>query len=88
LSELIVYRKVTFAEASESGKQSMSVRKNKIMIRICNLHEHKEDNDLKKTSPSERIGMMWQLALDAWAFKGEKVAEPRLQRHIVSIQRS
>jgi hypothetical protein len=31
--------------------------------------------------------MMWQLALDAWEFKGEPVIEPRLQRHVVRIIR-
>jgi hypothetical protein len=30
--------------------------------------------------------MMWQLALDAWAMKGEKV-EPRLPRHVVRVIR-
>ncbi len=65
----------------------MAVKKNEMMIRVCNLHDQKEDTDLKNTSSSERIGMMWQLALDAWAFKGETVAESGLQRHIVSIQR-
>ena len=66
----------------------MPERKKGIMIRVCNLHEQKEDTDLKNTSPSERLGMMWQLALDAWAFKGESFAESRLPRHIVSIQRT
>jgi hypothetical protein len=32
--------------------------------------------------------MMWQLARDAWAFKGEpEHAESRLQRHVVRIHR-
>lgn len=35
----------------------------------------------------ERVGMMWQLALDAWAMKGEPVVEPRLQRDVVRIIR-
>jgi len=65
----------------------MTARKNKIMIRIRDLHKQEQDKDLENTSPSERIGMMWQLTLDAWAFKGEKFAEPGLQRHIISIQR-
>ncbi|MDQ3713080.1 MAG: hypothetical protein M3388_12795 [Acidobacteriota bacterium] len=47
----------------------------------------KETDDLKNTTPAERWAMMWQLALDAWAFKGETVAEPRLQRNIVRVFR-
>ena len=30
--------------------------------------------------PAQRLEMMWQLKLDAWAFKGESVAELRLPR--------
>ncbi|MGE0086654.1 MAG: hypothetical protein AB7S75_19790 [Desulfococcaceae bacterium] len=64
------------------------MRKNIIRpVRIISLHEQDSNSDLRETTPSERIGMMWQLALDAWAFKGESVAEHRLPRHIVSIQR-
>ena len=56
-------------------------------VRIVSLHGQDSDSDLQNTTPSERMGMMWQLTLDAWAFKGEPVAESRLPRHIVSIQR-
>lgn len=56
-------------------------------IRIITLHGQDSDSDLYSTTPSERIGMMWQVTLDAWAFKGESIAESRLPRHIVSIQR-
>ena len=54
-------------------------------IRKTSLQE--ETDDLKNTTPEERWAMMWQLALDAWAFKGEKVAESRLQRNIVRVYR-
>ena len=54
-------------------------------IRKTSLKE--ETDDLKNTTPAERWAMMWQLALDAWAFKGEPVAEPRLQRNIVRVYR-
>jgi hypothetical protein len=39
------------------------------------------------TTGEERWAVMWQLALDAWAFKGEPVLEQRLPRHIVRIAR-
>jgi len=54
-------------------------------IRITSLKE--ETDDLKNTTPAERWAVMWQLALDAWAFKGEPIAESRLQRNIVHIYR-
>jgi hypothetical protein len=36
---------------------------------------------------AERLAMMWPLALDAWAFKGEPVVEPRLPRPLVRLVR-
>jgi hypothetical protein len=39
------------------------------------------------TTAAQRLEMMWPLALDAWAFKGEPVVEQRLPRHLVRIYR-
>lgn len=56
-------------------------------IQVKKLSEQTDDFDLKNTTPAERFGMMWQLTLDAWAFKGEPIAEPKLQRHIIRVLR-
>ena len=58
-------------------------------IRVSNLHrqDRSDAQDLFRTTAAERLQMMWQLALDAWAFKGEPVAELRLPRHIVRVLR-
>ena len=56
-------------------------------VRIKTLHEDAKDNDFEGMTPAERIGMMWQLALDAWAFRDPADAESRLRRDIVRIQR-
>ncbi len=61
----------------------MKVLERNIQIRKTSLKE--ETDDLKNTTAAERWAMMWQLALDAWAFKGEPVAEPKLQRHIIRV---
>ena len=63
----------------------MKVLERNIQVRKTSLKE--ESDELKNTTPAERLGMMWQLTLDAWAFKGEPVAEPRLRRHIVRVFR-
>jgi hypothetical protein len=62
-------------------------RRSMMPIRIRPLHG--EDGDLlgRSISPSDRVAMMWPLALDAWAFKGEPVRELRLPRHIVRVLR-
>ena len=60
---------------------------NKRQIRVLKLSEQDNDSDLKQTTPQERWAMMWQLAQDAWAFRGESRAESRLPRHIVRVLR-
>jgi hypothetical protein len=61
----------------------MEVLERNVKVRKTLLKQ--ESQDLQNTTPQERWAMMWQLALDAWAFKGEPIAEPRLQRHIVRV---
>jgi len=56
-------------------------------VRVSKLEEQDETDDLRSTTPAERLEMMWQLAIDAWAFKGEPIAELRLPRHIVRVLR-
>lgn len=56
-------------------------------IQVEKLSDQANEFDLKNTTPTERFGMMWQLTLDAWAFKGEPIAEPKLQRHIIHVLR-
>jgi hypothetical protein len=56
-------------------------------IRIVTLQEQDKQDDLQSTTAAQRLEMMWQLTLDAWAFKGEPVAELRLPRHIIRVLR-
>jgi len=58
-----------------------------ILIRKSSLHNADGDVDLKNKSPEELLGMMWQLALNAWSFKENLNAEPRLQRDVVLLKR-
>ena len=58
-----------------------------IVVRKVSLRESDRDNDLAGLPPHQLIGMMWQLALDAWSFKEKLDAEPRLQRHVVVLKR-
>lgn len=57
------------------------------IIQKSKLGASDDDRYLKQLSPDELIGMMWQLALDAWSFKENLNAEPRLQRHVVILKR-
>ncbi len=58
-----------------------------IIVRKRPLHGQDDDGDLKNVPPQALIGMMWQMALNAWAFKERLDAEPRLQRHVVVLKR-
>jgi len=55
--------------------------------KVFRLQEQDKYDDIRSTTPAERLEMMWQLTLDAWAFKGEPVDKLRLPRHIVRILR-
>jgi hypothetical protein len=47
-----------------------------------------DEPDLSTTTTvEERFAIMWQLAKDAWAFRGEPVGEPPFPRHPVRIIR-
>jgi hypothetical protein len=59
---------------------------NRQIVRKSSLSEQGKENDLRNTTAEERLNMMWQLAIDAWAMKGEKV-ESRLPRHVVRVIR-
>jgi hypothetical protein len=61
--------------------------KRNITIRVRHLHDPDHDPELAAMTPEERIELMWRLAVDAWAFKGEPVGESRLPRHVVRVIR-
>jgi hypothetical protein len=59
-----------------------------LRVRVVPLREAGGRSDLAGLTPGERMDLMWQLAVDAWTFKGEpERAESRLQRHVVRVIR-
>lgn len=60
---------------------------NRKAIRISSISKADKDDDLNNLSPSDLIGMMWQLALNAWSFRMSINVEPRLQRDVVVLTR-
>lgn len=58
-----------------------------ILVGKSSLRDADGDVDLKGKSPEQLLGMMWQLALNAWSFKENLNAEPRLQRNVVVLKR-
>jgi hypothetical protein len=60
---------------------------NRQIVRKSTLAEQGTEDDLRNTTIEERWGMMWQLAVDAWAMKGEDVANRPMRRDVVNIIR-
>jgi hypothetical protein len=38
-------------------------------------------------TPAERMAIMWQLAVDAWSFKGKDIREAPMRRDLVRVVR-
>lgn len=74
-------------EHEESVSESSGKQWRHYPVRKTTLREQDEDPDLENTTAAERIGMMWQLTVDAWAFAGRPVADAPLQRHRVRVRR-
>ena len=58
-----------------------------IAVRVSRLELQGTEKDFAGTTPAERIGMVWPLTLEAWAFRGMMDAESRLPRHLVRVHR-
>lgn len=58
-----------------------------IRIRKTLLKDQGKEPDLREITPSERFAMVSQITMDLWAFKGEKIAQQGLSRHIESLYR-
>lgn len=56
-------------------------------VRISRLKDQGNEMDLRSTTAADRLAMIWPLTLEAWTFKGERVAESRLPRHVVHLER-
>lgn len=57
-------------------------------IRMVRRSGNEGRGDTAAMSPGERMSVMWQLAVDAWAFKkGDQPDESGLQRHTVRLRR-
>lgn len=51
------------------------------------LQDHDDPGIVPDASPAERVAMVWQMTLDAWAFMDPASAKSEFQRHVVRIQR-
>lgn len=57
----------------------------KVTSLLRNANANDQDDGFVEGTPSERLGMMWKLACDEWAFEGKGHAEQRLQRDVTKL---
>lgn len=69
------------------NEETMKMMPRDLPVRRIPLAEEGRDDEMRRFSPSERVAMMWQLALQAWMFKEGLVDEPRLRRDVVRVVR-
>ena len=62
-------------------------RMDRTVTRKSSLQEQNDDGTIYNATPSERMGMVWQLTLDAWAFMDPISAKSEFQRHVVRVER-
>ena len=62
-------------------------RMNRSVVRKTTLQDQDDSGIIVNATPSERIGMVWQLTLDAWAFLDSNIAKSEFQRHVGRIER-
>ena len=67
------------------------VDRSKYPTRLRRLHDadadRADDDYVRSLTPGQRMEMVWQLTLDAWAFKEGLTVEPRLRRDVVRVVR-
>lgn len=52
-----------------------------------NLRDQDDRGIIPDATPGQRMGMVWQLTLDAWTFMDPVGAKSEFQRHVVRVER-
>ena len=75
----------------DASAKHRPIRDNRTMDRshvvLTTLRGQDAERHVTSATAAECVGMVWQLTLDAWAFKEPAVAESRFQRHAVRVVR-
>jgi len=63
------------------------IDRSKYPVQVRRLHDPEDDRYVMSLTPGQRMEMVWQLTLQAWAFKEGLDVEPRLRRDVVRVVR-
>ena len=70
----------------EAAEDRAAVDRSRYPIRKTTLLRDADEVWTDGLDPAERVAMVWQLTMQAWAFKGLE-HEPRLRRDVVRVVR-
>jgi hypothetical protein len=71
-----------------SQRYNFPMDRGRYPVKKLALTESPSSSAVRELSPAERIGMVWQLTLQAWLFKEGRWDESRLRRDVVRTLRS
>ncbi len=57
------------------------------VVRKSSLQDQNDRGIIYDATPSERMGMVWQLTIDAWTFMDATSAKSEFQRHVGRVER-
>ena len=63
------------------------MRMNRSVVRKTTLQDQDDSGIIVDATPAERIGMVWQMTLDAWTFLDSNLAKSEFQRQVGRIER-
>ncbi len=62
-------------------------RMDRTVVRTSTLQDQDDHGIIRDATPAERMAMVWQLTLDAWAFMDPAGAKSEFQRHVGRVER-
>lgn len=62
-------------------------RMDRNLVTKTTLQDHNDSGIILDATPAERMGMVWQMTLDAWTFMDPISAKSEFQRHVVRVER-
>ena len=62
-------------------------RMDRSVVRKTTLQDQDDSGVVVDATPAERMGMVWQLTLDAWSFLDMDIAKSEFQRPVGRVER-
>lgn len=58
-----------------------------LTCRRVDLHDEESFAEEREMAPAQRLDLVWELTVNAWAFAGADIRESRLRRDVVRLVR-